>query len=310
MSVSDATMKEAVAFIARWDRTTANWNTDRNNLFDTIKKDALSRWENAHNWSFLYKESELELVPSYTTGTIEIVAGEVTLTSGTFPAWADEGHLWVVDDGEMRRYEVDTRDGDTQITLVNTGVAVASGTTYSLKRHYYALPDDFGGTLDWGFAFRRDSIYAGIPIERVGHAEFQLLDRELGQQTGVPCHFLLQGSSGGWRAAFTPLPGDTMFLDYRYRVVAADDDSYPFGDGIHTEAILASVRYSTAVLLNMENAADLHAIYMHKVEEGKRIDGNFRPIDYGPGAYAVQRGYGRQRHRYSSIDDATFSFNS
>lgn len=304
--------KEAVAFYAGWDRTTATWSTDRNNMFEVIKKDALSRFENEYNWSFLYVQESLELVPSFATGSIAIVAGVVTATAD-FPSWAAQGDLWVEDDGEMRRYSVNTRDGNDQITLDDTSVNVASTDSFTLRRHYYDLPSNFGGTLDWGFAFRRDSIYAGRVIQKVGHADFQHWDREYGSVTGVPCKFMLQAiaptatASTAWRVAFTPLPGDTMFLDYRYRIVAADVDStndYPVGGALHSATILASIRLSTATYVRPNDRPAAEIEYQRNLEQSLRLDRNNRPIDYGPGKHGYYRSYDG-RHCHGSIDDAT-----
>lgn len=302
-----AKMKEAVALVAGWDRTTGNWSTDRDNLFEYLKKDALSRFEGAYPWAFLYKWATLELTPSYETGTIGIAAGVVTLTSGTFPSWAAQGDLWVEDDSETRRYSVDSRDSDTQITLDDTSVAVTAGATYSLKRHFYDMPSDFGGTLDRGFAFRRDSVYAGQTIKFVGLAEFQLLDREVGSLTGTPRFFTLQADSvSTWLAGFTPLPADTMFLDYRYKLVPADltSGNSPYGGGLHSETILASLRYSTALYFEKPSVQGFLLEYERKLQDSIRMNGHFRPVDYGPGPIH-HYGCGSDEYWNSSIDDAT-----
>ena len=295
-------MKEVVAFIGGWDRTVANWSTDRTNLFEVLKKEALSRFENAYNWSFLYKLATLELVPSYTTGTIAIASGVVTGTGTVFPSWAAEGDLWVTDDSEMRQYTVASRGGDTAITLDDLTVNVSAGATYTLRRQFYNLPTDFGGTVDKGFAFRRDSIYAGRAIQKLGHADFQMMDSEVGGTSGVPCYYFLQTipvtatASTTWRVAFTPLPGDTMFLDYRYKIIAADVDTtndYPYGGANHSETILASLKYSAALYFEKPNSQELYFEYQQKLRDSIRQEQHYRPIDYGPGRHGYERGSAR-----------------
>ena len=59
---------------------------------------------------------------SYSTGTVAISSGVVTLSGGTFPTWAAEGVLGV---GE-ELYQIKSRDSNTQITLYDT-TATASG---------------------------------------------------------------------------------------------------------------------------------------------------------------------------------------
>lgn len=310
--VTFAKFEEAYAFEVGADRTTGNWSSDRDNLFQYLKKDAVSRFEQAHRWSFLYPEASLELVPSYTTGTIAIAAGVVTGTGTTFPSWAAAGDLWVTDDGEMRRYSVDSRDSDTQLTLDDTGVAVTAGATYTLRRHWYNLPADFAGALDRSFAFRRDSVYAGMEIVKVGLAEFQQLDRDIDAATGTPCYFTLQpipatsGASTTWKVGFTPLPGDTLFLDYRYRANPADVSStqYPEGGAAHSETMLASFKYSIALYKQLPNAEERRLEYMRRLQDSINMDGHNRPIDYGSGRNGSYGRYG-ERHVYGSIDDAT-----
>ena len=310
--VTFAKFKEAFAFEVGGDRTTGNWSTDRDNLFEYLKKDAVSRFEQAHRWSFLYIDAALELVPSYTTGTIAIASGVVTGTGTTFPSWAAQGDLWVDDDGEMRRYSVASYSSGTSITLDDTSVNVSSGATYSLRRHWYNLPSDFAGTLDRGFAFRRDSVYAGVPLQKVGLADYQAYDRDIGGTTGTPCYFTLQpisatsGASTTWKVGFTPLPGDTMFLDYRYRIAPADVGSgqYPAGGAAHSETLLASFKYSIALYMQRNNAEERRLEYVRRLQDSINADGHYRPIDYGPRGHA-NYDFALERHRYGSIDDAT-----
>ena len=64
----------------------------------------------------------------YGTGTIAIASGVVTLSSGTFPAWAADGVLEV----GAAAYTVNTRDSGTQVTLDDLTVTVSSGAAYLL----------------------------------------------------------------------------------------------------------------------------------------------------------------------------------
>jgi hypothetical protein len=75
----------------------------------------------------------------YTTGTITVASGVVTLSGGTFPSWAAVGVLKLSNE----YYDVNTRDGDTQITLEDTSVAQATAASYELGRPEYDLPTGF-----------------------------------------------------------------------------------------------------------------------------------------------------------------------
>lgn len=86
----------------------------------------------AHDWSFFKPIQDIATTAPYTTGTITVVDGVVTLAGAgaTFPSWAADG-LLKADDGY---YSVATRDSNTQVTLDDTTLDLAAGTTYELAR--------------------------------------------------------------------------------------------------------------------------------------------------------------------------------
>lgn len=96
-----------------------------------------------HQWSFLEILETMTLNAPYSTGTVTIVAGVVTLASGTWPSWAASGELTI--DGAD--YPVSTRDSGTQITLEDTTLAASAGTEYAIHQDDYALPDDFASFI-------------------------------------------------------------------------------------------------------------------------------------------------------------------
>lgn len=102
-------------------------------------RDGLRRTYAAYDWSFFKPIEDVSTTAPYTTGTIEVVDGVVTLTDGTFPSWAADG-LLSADNGY---YSVASRDGNTQITLDDTSVDIDSGTTYELGRPEIPMPAAF-----------------------------------------------------------------------------------------------------------------------------------------------------------------------
>lgn len=92
--------------------------------------DGLNRVYLAHDWSFFRPVVDVTLTAPYATGTITIAAGVVTLVGGTFPSWAADGTLKV----NNRYYSVASRGSNTQITLDDTSVTVASAANYQLAR--------------------------------------------------------------------------------------------------------------------------------------------------------------------------------
>lgn len=101
-----------------------------------------------YDWNYLKRRGQILLTAPYATGTIEYdhaggaSARLVTLTAGTFPSWARYGTLLIND----VRYKVASNPSSTTLTLdelLNPGEDVVAGTTYSLARSQYPLPNGF-----------------------------------------------------------------------------------------------------------------------------------------------------------------------
>ena len=106
-----------------------------------------------HSWSFLKPRIQVTISAPYSTGTIGIASGTVTLASGTWPTWAADGHLVVDGTG----YAVASRTSSSVIVLEDTSVSVTSGTEYELQRWQYTMPDDFGGFIDSTLTYQPNS---------------------------------------------------------------------------------------------------------------------------------------------------------
>lgn len=101
--------------------------------------DGLQYVYTAHDWSFFRPIREVTTTAPYATGTVTVAAGVVTLVGGTWPSWAAVGVLKISDD----YYDVDTRDSNSQLTLEDTSVTVASASAFELGRPEYDLPSTF-----------------------------------------------------------------------------------------------------------------------------------------------------------------------
>jgi len=117
----------------------SSFSDDQTTDIEECIKDGLHDVYAAHRWSFFRPVKEITTTAPYDTGTVTVVDGVVTLATGTFPSWAAVGVLKVDSD----YYDVDTRDGDNQITLEDTSVDVDAGTSYELGRPEYDLPTAF-----------------------------------------------------------------------------------------------------------------------------------------------------------------------
>jgi hypothetical protein len=98
-------------------------------IHDCIR-DGLQRVYSAHEWSFFRPVVDVTTTPPYTTGTVTVASGVVTLTGGVFPDWSADGLVRI--DGKY--YSVASRDSDTQITLDNTSLTVATASDYQIAR--------------------------------------------------------------------------------------------------------------------------------------------------------------------------------
>lgn len=101
-----------------------------------------------HAWSYYWNIARINTVAAYTTGMIEYEATgganerQVTLTTGTWPAWAALGYIII----NNIPYEVDTRVSSSVITLTAATAPtddIAAGTAFTLARDSYTLPADY-----------------------------------------------------------------------------------------------------------------------------------------------------------------------
>jgi len=197
-----------------------------------------------YEWSWLRPTKSLSIVAYYSTGTVTIASGVVTLVDGTFPSWAASGELSV--NGSV--YSIDTRDGDTQVTLDDTSVTVASAASYSVSQWTYDLPDDFGrciGDIHYG----PDEQLESIQIISVAQL---LAMRASNTYVGYPRYAAIRyksstGATGQRQEVlFFPGPDVAKTLYYQYEAYSgALSDSYPYPLGgmqlaeLYTESCLA-----------------------------------------------------------------------
>lgn len=116
-----------------------SFSSDQITDIEDCIRDGLHDVYTAHNWSFFRPVEDISTTAPYATGTVTIAAGVVTLSGGTFPAWAADGLLKVA----SAYYSVASRDGNTQLTLDDTSVTVASASAFELGRPEVELNSAF-----------------------------------------------------------------------------------------------------------------------------------------------------------------------
>ena len=217
----------------------------------------------SHIWSFMQpKLFTFSLNQPYSTGTVTVTSGVVTGSGTTFPSWAADGEFVV---GSVT-YQVDTRDSDTQLTLVDTTVSAASGSTYTLQQVDYTLPELFGGFMgdlylnqtstSIGFIVRRASKDEVLELQRSGEADF----------SSQPCRYAVfaKDQTGAadqrWMLTVWPLPdaaytltGFYVFNPYRL----TSSLTYPMGglplSECFREAVLAAAEIEFRGELGVHN---------------------------------------------------------
>lgn len=200
----------------------------------------------SHEWSFLRPLTSLTLQAPYSTGTIAVASGVVTLTGGTFPSWAASGRL----DISGTQYEVNTRDSGTQVTLNDTSVTVSSGTSYELFQDEYSLGDDFERFISPPtFNPGGSSKY---PLNQVPESvirSWRSVDTSRVSQQ-YPRYFAVRQTANdptvGTRSTilFYPSVQTAAIIEYQYKVradVLTTTNKYAWGASDHSETIKDAV---------------------------------------------------------------------
>lgn len=93
-------------------------------------------------WTYFHRPLRINLSAPYSTGTVEVTSGTATLTGGTWPSWAGSGRILI---GDVI-YQARRRISNTVLDLDDNfqpASAIAAGTSYTLYRSVYLLPNDF-----------------------------------------------------------------------------------------------------------------------------------------------------------------------
>lgn len=225
LSISRDELRRAVGRLLGYSRTPANWSATTVTDVEDIIKAGLRKAYNPpllpgerypHRWSFLFPTALINTVAPYSTGTIAVVNGVVTLTDGTFPTWAADGHLRYANS----EYEVATKDSPTQLTLTDLTVNIAAGSGYTLGQWVFALPDDFVGIQN-PLLFEPRNVWPRESIQVTGESQMHKA-REPGPVPSKP--FLaavrpktFSGATGQrWELLLFPTPDGAYPIRYWY----------------------------------------------------------------------------------------------
>ena len=119
---------------------------DRNlRLLRTACRDAYRDIPKCHDWKYLRRQFQFVTNAPYSTGSVEYTQATrtLTLTSGTWPAWAESGWVRISSVNHLvaRRVDSTTLILDTDM---NPGEDLAAGTSYQLFQQDYLIPLNSG----------------------------------------------------------------------------------------------------------------------------------------------------------------------
>lgn len=306
LSIGFPDLQAEVGFFLGYSRTSGNWSVAQATEIESIVHSgvrrvyypvAISEQMSGYDWSWLKPTTTLSIQGSYATGTVEVASGVVTLTDGTFPPWTASGEITI----SGTSYTVDTRDGDTQITLDDVSVDVDAGTSYGLNQLYYDLPDDFGRFAS-SLHYESDQNLAPIrliPVSRL------LALRASRATTGNPSFVAVRFKSAtpaavGSRqeALFYPSPDEAHTLYYEYEAYSGkltDALPYPLGGMQMAEVYISSCLAVAEVRMN-----DTDGLHGREVV-GLLVDAIARDRKRGA------RNYGQMGHReFKDFDEFMF----
>ena len=201
-----------------------------------------------HEWSFLKPITELDLIGSYTTGTLTVTEldSTVLLTDGVWPSWTATNGTLVIDNVA---YEIASRTDDTHIELVEAwALDTEDLVTYTLRHDgNYDLPDDFGG-IEGNMVYAEGANKPDVRI--IGEGKIRSLRagstvRTNPQYAAIrPKKQTTTTSGQRFEVMFFPIPAVTKTLSYRMLVLPEmlvdDTITYPYGGAMHSETIIAS----------------------------------------------------------------------
>ena len=206
---------------------------------------AVDNVEQGFQWSWLSPETTLTTVGPYSTGTITVSSGVVTLTAGVFPSWAAKGTMTI----SSTDYTVNTRDSNTQDTLTDTSLNVGSASTYSLTHPPTVSMEDDHGRILGDLTYEPDQ--NNQPIVLVSQAQIARFASG-SDHSGYPRYAAERekssDGSGGQRKELVlwPAPDASYVLSYRYEAYQgklSGSNPYPLGgmkySELYTESCLA-----------------------------------------------------------------------
>lgn len=234
----------------------------------------------SHRWSFLFSTGRVVTVAPYSTGTIAVTAGVVTLTGGVWPNWTSNGDLLV----GGRYYSILAVLSQTQLQLADTSATAAGGSTYSLYQRSYDLPANVQSIV--GDLTLQFGVGQSITIKLKGEQEIRE-GRARTVSPGFPqiAATIPGDEPGKLKLALWPYVDAIYDITFKFKIAGADagpGDLLP-GGRQHAETVL----HSCLMLVTPKHADRFEkllaaSIEMDQVEQGPESVGPIND-EYWPG---------------------------
>jgi hypothetical protein len=170
-----------------------------------------------YQWRFLEKYHPFNIEAAYSTGTIAVSGGVVTLTAGTWPLTLADGFISV----QGHILFVLVRTNGTSATVSNTQLTIPAGTAFEWFRFRYDLPSDFS---EWkgGLVFSDGSenrLLAGTSESEI-RLRYAIGQGDNAQTT----HYAISAVPSGteFQIMFWPVPEPDAFIQGVYQAIPAD----------------------------------------------------------------------------------------
>lgn len=264
LSVTRTELRLAIAHFLGIDLDPDNWDESQTAIIDLILKRGLRQFyfppplleqtgqrtgvvRPSHEWSFLKPIATLDLIGSYSTGTIAVaVTGTtVTLTTGVWPSWTATNGTLVVDNVA---YAIASKTSDAEIELSEAWTeATETAASYTLRHDgNYDLPDDFGG-VEGDLVQAEGSNRSDIRI--IGEGKIRSLRAGTTSRTDPqfaalrPKKQTTTTNGQRFEIMFFPVPAVARTLSYKMLVLPEALTAlvtHPYGGAMHGDTILAS----------------------------------------------------------------------
>ena len=293
-------LRREIGMEVGYDRDPSNWTAQQVDDVDYIIKQALRSVYHppplpneaiAHEWSFMRPTTTITTTATDTTGTVTVASGVVTLAASTWPSWlaedATSGDIVVAGS----TYLIDSYQSTTQVTLADTGVTAAASSSYTLRRRWYLLPDDFAG-INGPITYESD-YSIGTAIQERSEADLRVA-RQNDNTATKPFYFAIspkaevESTHAGqrWRITFHPIADAAYVLRYRYNrspEKISSTNPYPLGGESLGEVILSSCLWEANKRLDDGNKPGLKQEFVERLVAAVHHDRRqFTPDSLGP----------------------------